>query len=145
MAYHLRGLQFSSALLWELQILHSFLFFHEKLLMITTLQALRKVGKDHMILMLCVTVFLSYLPEAGQYSCIFVYLRLVRFVFNSSCNVVALLLTFIYSLQLCKSVYSFLIEFWYFWLNGASKTVLYIRIHLQCNIPVWFQEVMKFQ
>ncbi|KAK6617465.1 Hippocampus abundant transcript 1 protein [Polyplax serrata] len=40
-------------------------------------QALRKVGKDHTILMLCSTVFLSYLPEAGQYSCIFVYLRLV--------------------------------------------------------------------
>ncbi|KAG8041283.1 hypothetical protein G9C98_002271 [Cotesia typhae] len=34
------------------------------------------VGKDHTILMLCVTVFLSYLPEAGQYSCIFVYLKL---------------------------------------------------------------------
>ncbi|UYV81129.1 hypothetical protein LAZ67_20000122 [Cordylochernes scorpioides] len=40
-------------------------------------QALRKVGKDSMILMLCITVFLSYLPEAGQYSCFFVYLRLV--------------------------------------------------------------------
>jgi hypothetical protein len=40
-------------------------------------QALRKVGKDHTILMLCVTVFLSYLPEAGQYSCIFPYLKLV--------------------------------------------------------------------
>ncbi|XP_026274060.1 hippocampus abundant transcript 1 protein isoform X4 [Frankliniella occidentalis] len=39
--------------------------------------ALRKVGKDHTILMLCTTVFLSYLPEAGQYSCIFVYLKLV--------------------------------------------------------------------
>ncbi|XP_014287608.3 hippocampus abundant transcript 1 protein isoform X1 [Halyomorpha halys] len=39
--------------------------------------ALRKVGKDHTVLMLCVTVFLSYLPEAGQYSCIFVYLKLV--------------------------------------------------------------------
>lgn len=39
--------------------------------------ALRKVGKDHTILMLCLTVFLSYLPEAGQYSCFFVYLRLV--------------------------------------------------------------------
>lgn len=39
--------------------------------------ALRKVGKDQTILMLCVTVFLSYLPEAGQYSCIFVYLKLV--------------------------------------------------------------------
>lgn len=35
-----------------------------------------QVGKDHTIMMLCVTVFLSYLPEAGQYSCIFVYLKL---------------------------------------------------------------------
>lgn len=31
---------------------------------------------DHTILMQCVTVLLSYLPEAGQYSCIFVYLKL---------------------------------------------------------------------
>ena len=39
--------------------------------------ALRKIWKDQTILMLCLTVFLSYLPEAGQYSCFFVYLRLV--------------------------------------------------------------------
>ncbi len=39
--------------------------------------AMRKAWKDKTILMLCVTVFLSYLPEAGQYSCFFVYLRLV--------------------------------------------------------------------
>eukprot|EP00095_Tigriopus_kingsejongensis_P008958 snap_masked-scaffold334_size202906-processed-gene-0.7 protein:Tk08958 transcript:snap_masked-scaffold334_size202906-processed-gene-0.7-mRNA-1 annotation:"hippocampus abundant transcript 1 protein" len=39
--------------------------------------ALKKIWKDKTILMLCVTVFLSYLPEAGQYSCFFVYLRLV--------------------------------------------------------------------
>ena len=39
--------------------------------------ALRKISKDRTILMLCITVFLSYLPEAGQYSCFFVYLRLV--------------------------------------------------------------------
>ena len=45
---------------------------------LTFLQALKKVGKDPTILMLCVTVFLSYLPEAGQYSCFFVYLQLVR-------------------------------------------------------------------
>ncbi|XP_054709871.1 hippocampus abundant transcript 1 protein-like [Uloborus diversus] len=38
---------------------------------------LRKVGKDQMILMLSIAVFLSYLPEAGQYSCFFVYLRLI--------------------------------------------------------------------
>lgn len=40
-------------------------------------QALRKIGQDFLILMLCVTVFLSYLPEAGEYSSFFVYLRLV--------------------------------------------------------------------
>jgi len=39
--------------------------------------ALRKAWRDRTILLLCVTVFLSYLPEAGQYSCFFVYLRLV--------------------------------------------------------------------
>lgn len=39
--------------------------------------ALKKVGQDLLILLLCVTVFLSYLPEAGEYSSIFVYLRLV--------------------------------------------------------------------
>ena len=39
--------------------------------------SLRKVGRDPMIMMLCIAVFLSYLPEAGEYSCFFVYLRLV--------------------------------------------------------------------
>jgi len=39
--------------------------------------SLRKMWKESTILMLCITVFLSYLPEAGQYSCFFVYLRLV--------------------------------------------------------------------
>ncbi|XP_064604210.1 hippocampus abundant transcript 1 protein-like isoform X2 [Liolophura sinensis] len=39
--------------------------------------ALKKIGQDQLILLLCVTVFLSYLPEAGEYSCFFVYLRLV--------------------------------------------------------------------
>ncbi|XP_023944588.1 hippocampus abundant transcript 1 protein [Bicyclus anynana] len=39
--------------------------------------ALRKVGAERTVLMLCVAVFLSYLPEAGQYSCIFMYLKLV--------------------------------------------------------------------
>jgi len=39
--------------------------------------SLKKIWKDKTILMICLTVFLSYLPEAGQYSCFFVYLRLV--------------------------------------------------------------------
>ncbi|KAB7505624.1 Hippocampus abundant transcript 1 protein [Armadillidium nasatum] len=36
-----------------------------------------KVSKDKNILLISVTVFLSYLPEAGQLSCFFVYLQLV--------------------------------------------------------------------
>uniref|UniRef100_A0AAY4CPM8 Major facilitator superfamily (MFS) profile domain-containing protein n=1 Tax=Denticeps clupeoides TaxID=299321 RepID=A0AAY4CPM8_9TELE len=39
--------------------------------------SLRKVGKDSTVLLICVTVFLSYLPEAGQYSSFFLYLRQV--------------------------------------------------------------------
>ncbi|XP_023255262.1 hippocampus abundant transcript 1 protein-like, partial [Seriola lalandi dorsalis] len=37
--------------------------------------SLRRVGKDTTVLLICVTVFLSYLPEAGQYSSFFLYLR----------------------------------------------------------------------
>ncbi len=49
------------------------------------IQSLRKVGQDTTILLLCITVFLSYLPEAGQYSSFFLYLRQVScllLVFN---------------------------------------------------------------
>jgi hypothetical protein len=35
------------------------------------------IFNDRTITLLCVTVFLSYLPEAGQYSCFFVYLKLI--------------------------------------------------------------------
>ncbi|KAK8742058.1 hypothetical protein OTU49_002085 [Cherax quadricarinatus] len=48
--------------------------------------ALWKVGKDRNVLLISVSVFLSYLPEAGQYSCFFVYLRLVM---NFSAELVA--------------------------------------------------------
>ena len=41
-------------------------------------QSLRKVGQDPIVLLMCITVFLSYLPEAGQYSCMFIYLKQVR-------------------------------------------------------------------
>jgi len=41
------------------------------------LQSLRKVGQDSTVLLICITVFLSYLPEAGQYSSFFLYLRQV--------------------------------------------------------------------
>ncbi|VUZ56453.1 unnamed protein product [Hymenolepis diminuta] len=39
--------------------------------------ALRHISRDRVTLLVCMTTFLSYLPEAGEYSCFFVYLRLV--------------------------------------------------------------------
>ncbi|XP_066470842.1 hippocampus abundant transcript-like protein 1 [Tiliqua scincoides] len=46
--------------------------------------SLRKVGKDSTILLTCITVFLSYLPEAGQYSSFFLYLKqVIRFEYAS--------------------------------------------------------------
>lgn len=38
---------------------------------------LRIVWEDRLVLHLATIVFLSYLPEAGQFSCFFVYLKLV--------------------------------------------------------------------
>lgn len=43
----------------------------------TPISTFRKIGRDFMIWTLCLAVFLSYLPEAGQYSCFFVYLKLI--------------------------------------------------------------------
>lgn len=45
------------------------------------LQTLRVVFEDKTVLKLSLVVFLSYLPEAGQFSCFFVYLKLVRLYF----------------------------------------------------------------
>ncbi|KAM7391002.1 hypothetical protein PAMP_021720 [Pampus punctatissimus] len=42
--------------------------------------SLRRVGKDTTVLLICVTVFLSYLPEAGQYSSFFLYLKQTLFL-----------------------------------------------------------------
>lgn len=46
-------------------------------------QSLKKVGQDSVVLLICITVFLSYLPEAGQYSSFFLYLRQVTPRFGS--------------------------------------------------------------
>ncbi|MEQ2214817.1 Hippocampus abundant transcript 1 protein, partial [Xenoophorus captivus] len=45
--------------------------------------SLRRVGKDSTVLLICVTVFLSYLPEAGQYSSFFLYLKQIPGSFSS--------------------------------------------------------------
>ncbi|XP_007431278.2 hippocampus abundant transcript-like protein 1 isoform X3 [Python bivittatus] len=52
--------------------------------------SLRKVGKDSTILLTCITVFLSYLPEAGQYSSFFLYLRqVIKFEYASIATFIA--------------------------------------------------------
>ena len=40
-------------------------------------KALKVIFADRTISLLCITVFLSYLPEAGQFSCFFIYLKLI--------------------------------------------------------------------
>ncbi|KAL3313461.1 Hippocampus abundant transcript 1 protein [Cichlidogyrus casuarinus] len=40
-------------------------------------RVLKKMCQDKFIMLVCIVTFLSYLPEAGQYSCFFIYLRLV--------------------------------------------------------------------
>ena len=69
------------------------------------LQALRKVSQDQLILLLCTAVFLSYLPEAGEYSSIFVYLKLVS-VHTLSVALVLSPLTVFTPLFICLSLLS---------------------------------------
>ncbi len=40
-------------------------------------KSLKIVFADRTVSLLCITVFLSYLPEAGQFSCFFIYLKLI--------------------------------------------------------------------
>jgi len=40
-------------------------------------KSLKIVFADRTIMLLCITVFFSYLPEAGQFSCFFIYLKLI--------------------------------------------------------------------
>uniref|UniRef100_A0AAR2L8N0 Major facilitator superfamily (MFS) profile domain-containing protein n=1 Tax=Pygocentrus nattereri TaxID=42514 RepID=A0AAR2L8N0_PYGNA len=83
--------------------------------------SLRKVGQDSTVLLICITVFLSYLPEAGQYSSFFLYLRqtvvlslLMRSIGNK--NTILLGLGF-QILQLAW--YGFGSEPWMMWAAGA--------------------------
>lgn len=50
------------------------------------LQTLRLAFEDKTVMKLALVVFLSYLPEAGQFSCFFVYLKLVSFLHSEICN-----------------------------------------------------------
>ncbi|TWW73668.1 Hippocampus abundant transcript 1 protein [Takifugu flavidus] len=83
--------------------------------------SLRKVGQDSTVLLICITVFLSYLPEAGQYSSFFLYLKqtlvlgiLMRSIGNK--NTILLGLGF-QILQLAW--YGFGSQHWMMWAAGA--------------------------
>ncbi|XP_030327234.1 hippocampus abundant transcript-like protein 1 isoform X3 [Strigops habroptila] len=83
--------------------------------------SLKKVRKDSTVLLICITVFLSYLPEAGQYSSFFLYLRqtvflgiLMRSIGNK--NTVLLGLGF-QILQLAW--YGFGSQSWMMWVAGG--------------------------
>ncbi|XP_075241128.1 hippocampus abundant transcript 1 protein-like [Convolutriloba macropyga] len=39
--------------------------------------ALRRIGQDQVVMLVCGTVFLSYIPEAGEFSSLFLYLKQV--------------------------------------------------------------------
>ncbi|GFR62927.1 hippocampus abundant transcript 1 protein [Elysia marginata] len=87
--------------------------------------ALKKVGQDLLILLLCVTVFLSYLPEAGEYSSIFVYLRLTL--------ILALLMKYLGHKQTIMfglvfeiiqlTCYGFASEHWIIWMAGGMAAM----------------------
>ncbi|XP_059469788.1 hippocampus abundant transcript 1 protein isoform X2 [Neocloeon triangulifer] len=92
--------------------------------------ALKKVRKDPTILMLCVTVFLSYLPEAGQYSCIFVYLKLVM---GFSVVMVAIFIAVIGILSVCAQlILGFLMR-----VLGSKKTIM-VGLFLEMLQLLWY-------
>jgi hypothetical protein len=98
--------------------------------------------------MLCVTVFLSYLPEAGQYSCIFVYLKLVSFskfshlqlnnprfpqVMGFSVVMVAIFIAVIGILSVCAQlILGFLMR-----VLGSKKTIM-VGLFLEMLQLLWY-------
>ena len=88
-------------------------------------QALRKIGQDFLILMLCVTVFLSYLPEAGEYSSFFVYLRLV----SGTCRAP-------HSWHFCHSVIHYLSQ-------SVSAVLTVVIYNIFCVIIIRVQGVLE--
>ncbi|NWZ58112.1 MF14A protein, partial [Haliaeetus albicilla] len=81
--------------------------------------SLKKVGQDSVVLLICITVFLSYLPEAGQYSSFFLYLRqIMGFSSESVAAFIAVLgiLSIIAQVSYCCVFFSLI---WMMWAAGA--------------------------
>ncbi|EDW79916.1 uncharacterized protein Dwil_GK18034, isoform A [Drosophila willistoni] len=92
--------------------------------------ALRKVGTDKTVLMLCLTVLLSYLPEAGEYSCMFVYLKL-KMGFNYMEVSVFIAIVGILSITVQVTLGSFMKVF------GAKRTII-VGLALEIVQLLWY-------
>ncbi|XP_017136088.1 hippocampus abundant transcript 1 protein isoform X1 [Drosophila miranda] len=93
-------------------------------------QALRKVGTDKTVLMLCLTVLLSYLPEAGEYSCMFVYLKL-KMGFNYTEVSIFIAIVGILSITVQVTLGSFMKVF------GAKRTII-VGLALEIVQLLWY-------
>ncbi|KAH8345767.1 hypothetical protein KR067_003528 [Drosophila pandora] len=92
--------------------------------------ALRKVGTDKTVLMLCLTVLLSYLPEAGEYSCMFVYLKL-KMGFNYVEVSIFIAIVGILSITVQVTLGSFMETF------GAKRTII-MGLALEMIQMLWY-------
>ncbi|XP_017862271.1 PREDICTED: hippocampus abundant transcript 1 protein isoform X1 [Drosophila arizonae] len=92
--------------------------------------ALRKVGTDKTVLMLCLTVLLSYLPEAGEYSCMFVYLKL-KMGFNYVEVSIFIAVVGILSITVQVTLGSFMKVF------GAKRTII-VGLALELIQLLWY-------
>ncbi|KAH8264917.1 hypothetical protein KR038_007627 [Drosophila bunnanda] len=92
--------------------------------------ALRKVGTDKTVLMLCLTVLLSYLPEAGEYSCMFVYLKL-KMGFNYVEVSIFIAIVGILSITVQVTLGSFMKVF------GAKRTII-MGLALEIVQLLWY-------
>jgi predicted MFS family arabinose efflux permease len=112
-------------------------------------KSLKNVFSDRTLALLCLTVFLSYLPEAGQYSCFFVFLKLVigfsqqsiayfiAYIGIMSClaqsAVLALIIKFFGKKEsiiiglvfqvLQLAIYGFAVETWLIWFAGLLAAI----------------------
>ncbi|KAH8288046.1 hypothetical protein KR018_005372 [Drosophila ironensis] len=92
--------------------------------------ALRKVGTDKTVLMLCLTVLLSYMPEAGEYSCMFVYLKL-KMGFNYVEVSIFIAVVGILSITVQVTLGSFMKVF------GAKRTII-VGLALEMIQLLWY-------
>lgn len=99
--------------------------------------ALRKVGADQLFLMLCLTTLLSYLPEAGEYSAFFVYLRLV---IGFSESHTAYFIAFIGVLSVVAQ--SFLLD--YLMRTAGAKRTIFVGLLFEFTQLCWYAFTSSF-